>query len=64
MGTSVIAQELLAELQRLKRAKPTIGYSEYWKELRKAIEKENETFVKEDEKLQVSYEMLHRPFTI
>lgn len=61
---STETQEILSELKRLKRASPKIGYSEFWKELRKAVEKENAAFAKGDESLVVSYELLHRPFTI
>lgn len=63
MGSEVV-QELLSELQRLKKASPRIGYSEFWKEISNAIEKENAAFAEEDEKLRMSNEMLHRPFTI
>jgi hypothetical protein len=42
--SNVGAQKLLSELQRNRRAKPTVSYSEYWKELRQAVEKENAAF--------------------
>ena len=62
-GNSTETQEILSELKRLKRASPKIGYSEFWKELKQAVEKENAAFAKEDERLTMSAELLHRPFT-
>lgn len=57
-------ESILSELRRIKKDKPTIDYFTYWKEVEAAIKSENEIFIKEDEKLVISDDALHRYFSL
>lgn len=56
-------QTILSKLKRIKEAKPTIDYSTYWREVESATNAENDAFVKENEKLTIKDDMLHRCFS-
>jgi hypothetical protein len=57
-------ESILSELKRIKKVKPTIDYFTYWKEVEAAIKSENEIFIKEDEKLVMSDDAMHRYFSL